>query len=255
MFQLILIIVFIAIGAGLAWFLLYNDRGEKEPIDALWLAVGMGIAGALAASFIESRTINTDNLLAGIPHGTMLATAMAVGLIEELCKFVPLAAYIYKQRYFNEHTDGVIYFALAGLGFGLPENILYTLQYGSKTGLVRLALTPLFHSATTGMIGYFLIKRKLARKKVIAVILPLTVAVVAHGLYDFGLAVGTGLYALIALLITLGLSAGLFVLFLKATEQDQDAGISSSGHNDFCRACGKPNPDHYLYCVHCGKNA
>lgn len=255
MFQFILIVTFIAIGAGLAWFLLYNDRGEKEPVDALWVAVGMGISGALAASFIEDHVINTDNLLSGIPHGTILGTALAVGLIEELCKFVPLAVFIYKQRYFNEHTDGVIYFALAGLGFGLPENILYTLQFGSKTGLIRLALTPLFHSATTGMVGYFLIKRKLSRKKAWGIVFPLLAAIVAHGLYDFGLAVGSGVYALIALLITLGLSAGLFVLFLKAIEQDQDAGISSLGHNDFCRSCGKPNPHHYLYCVYCGKNA
>jgi RsiW-degrading membrane proteinase PrsW (M82 family) len=190
-----------------------------------------------------------------MPHGTMFGTAMAVGVIEELCKFVPLATYLYKQRYFNEHTDGVIYFALAGLGFGLPENILYTLQYGSRTGLIRLVLTPIFHAAITGMVGYFLIKRKLLGKKAWGVFLPLTAAILLHGLYDFGLAVGTGFYALMALLITLGTSAGLFVLFLKATEQDQDAGLSSSGHNDFCRACGKPNPNHYLYCTYCGKRA
>jgi RsiW-degrading membrane proteinase PrsW (M82 family) len=250
-----LILTFIAISAGLAWFLIHNDRGEKEPVDALWLAVGMGIAGALLASFIEGRLINTDNLLTGMPHSTVLTTAMGVAIIEETCKFLPLAIYIYRQRYFNEHTDGVIYFALAGLGFGLPENILYTLQYGSKTGLIRLVLTPLFHAAITGMVGYFLIKRKLSGKNVVGIAIPLLAAVVLHGLYDFGLAVGTGLYALGGLLITLGVSAGLFVLFLKATERDQDLGISSAGHNGFCRACGWANPRHNLYCVHCGKNA
>jgi hypothetical protein len=74
-------------------------------------------------------------------------------------------------------------------------------------------------------------------------------------LYDFGLAAGSGLYIIMSLSITFGVSAGLFVLFLKANQHDQDKGISAVGHNAFCRSCGTPNPKHNLYCAHCGKNA
>jgi protease PrsW len=253
--QFLLLLIFIAAAIGLAWYLISQDRGEREPILVLWLAAGFGFLGALMAGFIEGRVLEPENLLPSAPHGALLLTAMAVGIIEEACKFLPLAILIYKKRYFNEHTDGVIYFALAGLGFGLPENIIYTLEYGTKTGLLRLVLTPIFHAATTGLVGYFLAKNKLLGRPFWTVLWALATAMVLHGLYDFGLAAGSGLYIIMSLSITFGVSAGLFVLFLKANQHDQDKGISAVGHNAFCRSCGTPNPKHNLYCAHCGKNA
>jgi RsiW-degrading membrane proteinase PrsW (M82 family) len=184
-----------------------------------------------------------------------MAATLTVGVIEEGCKFLPLALVLYKKSYFNEHTDGVIYFALAGLGFGLPENILYTLQFGAKTGAVRLLMTPFLHAATTGLIGYWLIKCKLARRSPLIVGVPLLGMMVLHGLYDFGLSSGSALYAAGSLMITLGVTAGLFIAFLHAQERDQELGLSAVGHNNFCRSCGYANPHNYLYCTHCGKNA
>lgn len=255
MLLLVLLLIFIVIAAFLAWFLIAHDRGEKEPVGALWMAAGFGLAGSLLAGLLEAWLIPANNLLPGMPYGTMLLAALAVGVIEEACKFVPLALVIFKKRYFNEYTDGVIYFALAGLGFGLPENLLYTLQFGTKTGIVRVLLTPLFHAAITGLVGYFLVKRKLTGQSPLWVILPLAGAMALHGFYDFGLMSGSMLYIAGALLITLGTGIGLFVAFLRAGEHDQDKGLSVVGHNAFCRSCGYPNPEHHLYCVRCGKNA
>jgi RsiW-degrading membrane proteinase PrsW (M82 family) len=250
-----LLFIFVAAAAGLAWYLIAHDRGEKEPVAALWLAAGFGVLGALLAAKLETVLVQTGNLQPGTPEGPLLVAALSVGFIEEACKFFPLALYLYRKRYFNEHTDGVIYFALAGLGFGLPENILYTLQYGAKTGMIRAVLTPIFHAAATGIIGYFLVRRKLAGKMPFTVLLPFAAVAVLHGLYDFGLTSGVPVYAASALAITLGVSGALFVLYLRGTEQDQDTGLSIVGHNSFCRSCGQANPQHHLYCVHCGKNA
>lgn len=251
----ILLLVFIAIAVGLAWFLISRDRGQREPVGALWLAVGLGFAGAIAASVIEVALVPDKNLQPGAGLSTMLTAALGVGGIEEVCKFLPLALYIYRKPYFNERTDGVIYFALAGLGFGLPENLLYTLQFGSQTGVGRVLLTPFFHAAITGMIGYYLAGRKLADRPLFSIWPVLLAAMVLHGLYDFGLASGVTGYTVGSLLITFGLSAAFFVLFLHAIEHDQDRGLSVVGNNNFCRSCGFPNPQHHLYCVHCGKNA
>jgi len=250
-----LLLVFIAIAVGLAWFLIAHDHGEREPISALWMAAGFGLAGALLAGLAESWLIPAANLLPGTPQGTLLLTTLAIGAIEESCKFVPLAVVLYKRHYFNEHTDGVIYFALAGLGFGLPENLLYTLQFGTKTGLARLLLTPFFHAATTALVGYCLIKRKLAKRSPLGIWLPLAGVIILHGLYDFGLSSGVALYTAGSLLITLGAGIGFFMVFLRANERDQDMGLSVVGHNSFCRSCGFANPRHHLYCAHCGKNA
>ncbi|HEX4774934.1 MAG TPA: PrsW family intramembrane metalloprotease [Candidatus Saccharimonadales bacterium] len=255
MLLFILLLVFIGLAVVLAWFLIAHDHGEKEPVLALWQAAGLGLTGAVAAALIESRLVPVHNLDPGAPYGSMLGAALMVGAIEEICKFLPLALLIYKKRYFNEHTDGIIYFALAGLGFGLPENLLYTLQFGSRAGLTRLVLTPMLHAATTGTIGYFLIKRKLARQSPLVAAVPLLLMIILHGLYDFGLTSGVAAYQTMSLLITLSVSAGLFFLFSQATQNDQAKGLSVVGHNNFCRACGWANPRHHLYCVHCGQHA
>jgi RsiW-degrading membrane proteinase PrsW (M82 family) len=252
---LAILLVFIGLSVALAWFLIAHDRGEREPVGALWIALGLGFLGAIAAGLIENFLIPERNLKPEAPQLTILVAALGVGLIEEACKFVPLAMYLYKKRYFNEHTDGVIYFAIAGLGFGLPENLLYTLQFGSSTGIGRVLLTPFFHAATTATVGYFLAKGKVAGRPLYRVWPVLLAAMVLHGLYDFGLISGKPLYTVMSVLITFGLSASLFVLYLHAVEHDQDKGLSVVGKNSFCRSCGFPNPDHHLYCVNCGKNA
>lgn len=251
----IILLIFVGLSVGLAWYFIASDRGEKEPIYALWLAAALGMAGAFAAGYLESIFVKNMDVLNGRPSARLLSAALIVGLIEELCKFVPLAVWLYPKRYFNEHTDGVIYFALAGLGFGLPENILYTLQYGSDTGVSRLILTPLFHAAITGLAGYCLINLKLARRSGWLVAIPLAAAVLLHCFYDFGLLSGRSIFQAAALAITLALSGGLFWLFMKSTQQDQNAGLSATGLNRYCRSCGRANPKHHLYCTYCGKNA
>lgn len=255
MFLFALLIAFIALSLGVAWYLIAHDRGEREPVMALWAAVAFGMGGAVAAGFIEGKFLSDANLTFGAQLSAILFSALAVGFIEEICKFVPLAVYIYKKRFFNEHTDGVIYFALAGIGFGLPENILYTIQFGIQAGKLRLILTPLFHAASTGLVGYFLIKRKLSGKRAWGIAGILISVAILHGLYNFGLIAGVGMYVVVALIITLGLSSGLFMAYLRATQLDQDLGLSAVGHNTFCRSCGQPNPEHHLYCAHCGKRA
>jgi RsiW-degrading membrane proteinase PrsW (M82 family) len=252
---LLILLAFICIAGALAWFLTSHDHGPKEPILALWLAFGLGAIGAVAAYFIESKFLSSNSIAPGSPNGALLGTTMVIGVIEECCKFIPLALIVYGRNFFNEHTDGVIYFALAGLGFGLPENILYTIQGGTQTGMTRVFLTPVFHATTTAMVGYFLAKRKLTHKSPLFVVIPLCFAILMHGLYDFGLLSGEQLYMLMSVVITLCLSGTLFLLFYRATDHDQDLGLSVVGHNSFCRSCGRSNTQHHLYCVYCGKNA
>jgi RsiW-degrading membrane proteinase PrsW (M82 family) len=251
----ITLLIFIGLSVGLAWYLIAHDRGEKEPIAALWMAAGFGVFAAIIVAGLEAKFIPDTDQLVGQSNLNILWAMLGVGVIEEACKFVPLALFLYRKRYFNEHTDGIIYFALAGLGFGLPENILYTMQYGTEAGKARLLLTPIFHAAITGMVGYFLIKGKLVKHSPWRILVPLSIAMLLHGLYDFGLTAKSDFLSLMSVVITLGLSGGLFWLFLRATQQDQDQGLSAVGHNNFCRSCGCPNPQHHLYCVQCGKNA
>ena len=128
----IVVYLFVGLAWGLAYYLLEKDKGEREPKTALWAAFGFGALSLIPTFILEIIFVPDDALSATTAPsmGVTFYSAAMVGVIEELCKFLPLAFFIYHKRYFNEHTDGIIYFALAGLGFGLPDNFMYTLQYG-----------------------------------------------------------------------------------------------------------------------------
>lgn len=252
-----LVLSFIALAGGLAWYLLSHDKGEREPIGALWMASGSGVLGAIAAAFIENVVLPADTVSTSVEHvtGQVFLGMMGVGVIEELCKFLPVALFLYRKRYFNEHTDGIIYFALAGLGFGLPENILYTIGFGTRTGILRLVAMPFFHVATTVFVGFFLTRVKLDRRPKWTVVAALAGAMIVHGVYDTGVASGRPILIVLSLMIAAGLTAMLFVLMACAQDLDRKQGLSAVGNNAFCRSCGYPNPDHKLYCQRCGQRA
>lgn len=252
---LAVITVFLLMAGGFAWFLVRQDKGEREPVTALWAAFGFGVLGVIMAATLEQFVI--PNVFDEKTHaiGVIIVAAIGVGVVEELAKCLPLMSFIYKKRYFNEHTDGIIYFALAGLGFGLPENILYTLQFGAGAGLARLIMTPLFHAATTALIGYAFARVKVghAPKKFLYKTIALAISV--HALYDFGLLSGMVLFVIMSLALTVAMTVSLFVLYAKSKELDQAVGLSVVGNNAFCRSCGHPNPKHNLYCSQCGNRA
>lgn len=252
----IIVLAFIAIAVLLIWFLLSRNKGEKEPVSALWAAAGFGFVGAILAAIVEHLLIPI-NLVNGASDKTIeiLIASLGVGLIEESLKFVPLAIFIYPKKYFNEHVDGIIYFAIAGLAFGVPENILYSLNFGSKVGLSRLVLTPIFHATTTSLVGFFLVKSKIDKKPITLTIFAFLAAILLHGLYDFGLASHNAILVVMSLMITIGMTAMFFILFMRSNEIDREEGLSVVGNNTYCRSCGQPNPKHMLYCEHCGNRA
>jgi|JI6StandDraft_1071083.scaffolds.fasta_scaffold02392_15 RsiW-degrading membrane proteinase PrsW (M82 family) len=254
--MILVVYMFVGLAWGLAYYLLEKDKGEREPTGALWAAFGFGALALIPTGILE-YFFTSDSLLEAahtMPQGMIFREAMLVGIIEEACKFLPLAVFIYKKRYFNEHTDGIIYFALAGLGFGLPENIMYTLSYGGEA-LGRLVLTPFFHAATTAFVGYYLIRCKVRKRPLFTVAVALAAMMILHGLYDFGLMSGVSAYAIGSLAITISLSVFIFAVSGHAKTRDQKMGLSVVGHNVFCRSCGFPNPKRHLYCTRCGRHA
>lgn len=250
----LVILAFLVLAATFAGFLLKRDKGEREPVGALWTAFGLGTLGVVIAGGLEFLLL-PDIFAKSQPLSTLAWVSLSIGVIEELCKFLPLMWFLYRKRYFNEHTDGVMYFALAGLGFGLPENIFYALQFGAETGGARIVMTPLFHAATTGLIGYAIARHKVDATPWHRVAYMVVAVILLHALYDFGLFSMIPVLTVMSVMITLGLGVGLFLLLQHARSLDQLKGLSVVGHNNFCRSCGTANPKHNLYCSHCGKRA
>lgn len=244
-------------------FILYTvkaDRGSKEPTRALFGAAGFGLLAVIIAGFLNELLIPSQALEAigteqshTLPFGLLAQSVLTVGLIEEGLKAIPLALFIYRKGYFNELTDGVIYFGIAGLTFGIIEDLTYTAEYGVGVGIFRIIFSPYLHAGFTVLFGIALVQMKLLKKPFLFVVGGFGAAILAHALYDFAVFKG-GFFLLLALALTVLLNTMIFVFFKKAQKIDEARGMSAVGINKYCRNCGVPNPKHYLFCEQCGKH-
>ncbi len=241
-------------------FIVKRDRGNREPIEALFIAMGFGLAAVIAAFFLNHFLLPGDIDAIADPTSNqqfsslyILMISLGVGLIEETVKIVPLALFIYKKRYFNELTDGIIYFGIAALTFGIVEDISYMLNFGGGVGIFRILLSPYLHATFTILFGLALAYKKVLNKSWWLVFAGYLSAIVVHGLYDFFIFSRSPAGTILSLVIALFSSVVLFVLFRKAQIDDEKSGQSTKGINKFCRHCGKPNPKRLLYCSFCGK--
>ncbi len=236
---------------SLVWYLLKHDHGRRLPVLTLWTACGFGVlavvlAFILSAFLLPQQFATTPNSL---PITKLLPYSLLVGVIEESAKFIPLAVFVYHRKYFKEHTDGIIYFAICGLTFGLIENILYTVQFGAGVGLGRMLLTPFFHAATTAIIGYYLVSMKITQNK-IKFIISFLLIIIMHGLYDFGLMSQIDILSVASIMITLLLTMGIFLYFMQANDLDK---ADRSNNANYCTSCGLANTTHNNFCEKCGQ--
>lgn len=223
------ILLYMGLAVFLVWYLVSRDRGQKEPPVALWVAAMYGLLAVVLAYFINSLSLGQADIAANLSAVPALDTwfyAMRIGFTEEILKFLPLAVYLYGREYFNEHTDGVIYFAIVGLAFGLLEDILYLVQSGDNS-IIRVIFGGFFHAATTALVGFYLARKKIQSKSIWLPILALIAASLIHALYDFLLFRGGIVLVVAALVIVVLVNVGLFITYQLAKEFDQSIGLSN----------------------------
>lgn len=254
MFNLLVIplsYIFIFVGVGIVLSFIKKDKGPKEPILALWAAFGFGILALVVTTvlslwFANKQVTEINNLHAGF------FLMLKVGFIEEFSKFVPLAIFIYHKSYFDEHNDGIIYFAICGMTFGVIENIMYTFTMGPATGVARLVLTPFFHASTVAIVGYYLAKKKIDKESWVKVVIAFVSVALLHATYNFGFLSKMPLLVIVSFCISVLLTLSIFLYYYKANQEDRAEGISASGPDNFCEHCGFKNGNSTLYCEHCG---
>lgn len=261
MLILISLLLFILSSAFLVWFFIHSDRGTKEPLGALCAAAGFGALAAIIAAWCE--LFLTSPSRPGLQVSSLLVIALAIGLIEEGAKFIPMALFIKSKSYFNEHTDGVIYFGIAGLTFGFIENLLYlffsndSLGHNNLTGIFRLVILFFFHAASTGIVGYYFAKAKIHRQSWWRPAAALLVLASVHGLYDFlffyasslgaGGSVSDNDGALIVislvggLIISALLNTFLFLYYGRAKQWDASIGLASDPRLQSQAIANQPN--------------
>ena len=207
-------------------YLLRRDKGPKEPGAALFYAGLIGIFAVIIGGILELFIIPSTALpVPGQPAVhigviTIILGCLAIGVIEELSKALPLKRFIVKKSYFNEVSDGIIYFGITGLIFGALENVMYALTYGTAVGLDRVITIPFMHAGFTSIIGYAIARQKVLGLPKRVVTAGFVTAISLHAVYDFGLFYDHTWSRLSSLGLTVVINLLIFWLYKRARRTD-----------------------------------
>lgn len=176
-----LLLVALAPAAFLLWFFYHKDRYHPEPLRLIGLTFSLGALSTIAAIAVESiglRLIHPK----GVAY-SFLQIFIVVALVEELCKFAAVRAKAFNSPDFDEPMDGIVYGVSAALGFATVENLIYVLNYGLGTGIVRAFLAVPGHALFGAIMGFYLGQSKYLKKPSL-VYAAILVPTIFHGIYD-----------------------------------------------------------------------
>jgi len=167
------------------FYIYFRDKYEREPLGLLVKAVVLGMLVVLPIIFAERLLMSIMPPLGKIGSAAYHAFVVA-GTTEEVFKFLVLYLLVWRSPSFNEQFDGIVYAVFVSLGFAAVENVLYVMDGGIQTAMLR-ALTAVPAHALFGItMGYYLGIAHMyeeLRKAYLwrAVLFP----ILLHGIYDF----------------------------------------------------------------------
>jgi len=182
-----------------AWLVYFMDRYEKEPGKLLGGVFLWGAVVAAGGAFLVNSALGMSVLaFTGSETAADLATGSLIApVVEETLKaFAILVVYLLFRSEFDSYLDGIVYAAIAALGFAATENVFYIYEYGyveqGLAGLlwvlfVRVILVGWQHPFYTAFTGLGLAGARLTRRPVIKVVAPLlgwSAAVFTHSLHN-----------------------------------------------------------------------
>ena len=154
----------------------------------LWGAT-IAVLAALILEIILQIPLESSYSLAEITP--FLAVVVIAPIVEEYTK--PLALRLRTVRsQLSELEDGLIYGAVAGLGFSATENLLYGFSFLEEGFVVFLMLMAmrsvggcLLHASATALTGYGFGKTVMKRSSFLGVLPYFLLAIFLHGFYNF----------------------------------------------------------------------
>ena len=167
------------------FYIYFRDKYDREPVGLLLRAVLLGVVIVLPVILTESFLVRIMPPL-GEGGEAFYHAFLVAGTSEELFKFLALYLLIWKSPSFNEKFDGIVYAVFISLGFAAVENVMYVMDGGSQTALVR-ALTAVPAHALFGItMGYYFgvahMYSELRREYFLKSLL---IPILLHGVYDF----------------------------------------------------------------------
>ena len=209
--SLVFAVVPLLLFLGIVWWL---DRYDREPVWLLGLAFGWGATGAILGALVFGAILQIPLEILLTPDAAEgIAASVIAPLVEEPSKGIFLLA-VYFSRYFDNTTDGFIYGAAVGLGFGMTENFLYFSQAAAvgdqvawgTTVAIRTLYTAVMHACASSVLGAGLgfVKFRGIGYKLIIPPIAMAIAVAIHALWN-GLIILDGVLAAGGVLTVLNL--------------------------------------------------
>ena len=188
-----------------------TERFHREQWIPIFLCFLWGATIAVVAAFILEvifglpYTYSTSNA----DMTPFVAAVVIAPVVEEFTK--PLALRLKSVRYnLDELEDGLIFGAVAGLGFSATENLLYGYSFlseGFVAFLILMAIRSfggcLLHASATALTGYGYGKTVMKHSSIFGVLPYFALAIFLHGFYNFFVS-----YELV------GVVSGFFLAFL-----------------------------------------
>ena len=172
---------------AISTYIYLQDKHEKEPfgllIKSFLLGAFVSIAIVLILYAFTGRLIPLTDKFSIWQQ--FIQAFVVVALAEEFSKYVIVKYFAQPKKDFNEPYDGIVYAVMVSMGFACTENIMYVLDSGYETAILR-AFTAVPAHATFGVLmGYFMGKAKFSKNRFKLNMAGLLLATLFHGSYDF----------------------------------------------------------------------
>ncbi len=176
--------------AVLLWgYVVWKDT-KTEPLPQLAKAALYGILIAIPVVIVED-IVGNMLFVNGEPEGPLQTTIdafLVAAIPEESFKLFALWLVVRRNKYFDEHFDGIVYAVSVGLGFAALENVFYLFESAEdwvSVAFLRGFLSVPGHFAFAVLMGYFYSLYHFGQQKTkwdAARIL--IIPVVAHGIFN-----------------------------------------------------------------------
>lgn len=185
------IILVAALLPAVVLMILIVIRDKEHPEPPLQLARGV-VYGVLSA--FGSLLISSPLLASGLVPATYSSSVGAIihsfglaAIPEETAKLFFLWLLLRRNKYFDEHLDGIVYAVCIGLGFAAFENIQYVFSAGedwAMTAILRGLLSVPAHFFFAVLMGYYYSKVHFGHNPRRNAVWVLAAPVIAHGIFD-----------------------------------------------------------------------
>lgn len=165
------------------------DRYDREPIGLVLLNYFWGSFGAVILTLLFSGILLKilSYLFNEFYFSDFYQIIILAPVVEEIMKGLFLLITVQNKK-FDNLTDGIVYGAAIGLGFGMTENFIYFLQNSQTIQtwvylvIVRTLFSAVMHCVATGTFGAFLGYAKFKRgvKKILIALPGLLTAILIH---------------------------------------------------------------------------